>query len=470
MSEATNNTTTLKEVNSDLKVAVNSIQRTLFVERLHVNIHYPADRIIPYDRDNLYPNKIKSIAQRSGTTKGAIKKLAEYSTGEGFTGMNVVVNRDGQTMWDILRHVSSEKSMFGGYALHFNYNVFGKIAEINPVNFDFVRWAKNLQQYIVSPDWGKRRRKADEITYNPFAPDNVLAEIEAAEGIEKYKGQLLYWIPNLADWYAPCNWDSVLDDAQFEAEAKLYSLSSVQNDYSLSGVLAYPKNIESSDEIKKIKEDVKGDTGSANAGGVRVIGAMPTEGMNNWKWFTPISRNNIDNLHTNQVERAKFNIYAAFNQPPILSGVASEGMFNEASFADAFNYYNSATETDRKEIERELNKIMAVSIWPSLSNIEIIPKKYVTREGKANVAGGNNTGGDKETPKNINEESQAALRGSVGGVQGILEIQQAVSAGTSDYDAAIEILKEIFGFKEDQAKKILGTPNITQPIQPQPNG
>lgn len=367
----------LKEGN--LKIAVNSIQRTLFVERLYVNIAYPADRIISYDRDNLYPNKIKSIAQRSGTTKGAIEKLAEFMSGNGFTQMEQVVNREGQNLWDILRFITYQKSMFNGFALHFNFNILGQITEINPINFEFVRWSKDLKRFVVNPDWFRRNRRSEEIEYNPFDPSKVIEEIQQVRGIENYKGQLYYWIQNLADYYTTCTWDPVLDDAQFEAETKLYSLSSIQNDYSLSGLIAYPKNITDQKEIDKIKEDLGEDKGAANAGGIRIVGTMPTENLNNWKWFTPISRNNIDSLHSNQIERAKFNIYAQFKLPPILCGVATSGMFNQDSFLDAFDYYNSATETERKDTERELNKIIASSIWANLGQIQIQPKIFIGR-------------------------------------------------------------------------------------------
>jgi hypothetical protein len=57
-------------------------------------------------------------------------------------------------------------------------------------------------------------------------------------------------------------------------------------------------------------------------------------------------------------------------------------------------------------------------------------------------------------------ESQANLRGSVGGVQGILQTQLSVQQGATDYKAALELLKEIYGFSEEKAKNILGTPNI----------
>ena len=365
---------------SDLKIAVNSIQRTLFVERLYVDISYPADKIIPYDVDNLYPNKIKSIAQRSGTTYGSINTFAGFILGDGFNGMDMVVNREMEKLWDIAWHVSYSYSMFGGFALHFNYNIFGEIIEINPVNFEFVRHSKGLDKYVINTDWHRRNKKRFEKEYHKFNPKTVLEEIEAAGGINNYEGQIYYWIPNKKDIYTICTWDSALDDAQFEAEAKLYSLSSIQNDYSLSGIVHYPKNLTDSEEIDDLKENLQQDKGAANAGGTRVIGAMPSELANGWKWFTPISRNNIDALHTNQIERAKFNIYATFRQPPILNGVSTNGMFNQESFADAFHYYNTATETERKQIEKQLTKILSYSIWSDLGKVEIIPKTFMGRQ------------------------------------------------------------------------------------------
>jgi hypothetical protein len=54
------------------------------------------------------------------------------------------------------------------------------------------------------------------------------------------------------------------------------------------------------------------------------------------------------------------------------------------------------------------------------------------------------------------EEAQANLRGSVGGVQGILQIQQSVQAGTTSRDSGMSILQIIFGFTEEEATNLLG--------------
>lgn len=55
-----------------------------------------------------------------------------------------------------------------------------------------------------------------------------------------------------------------------------------------------------------------------------------------------------------------------------------------------------------------------------------------------------------------NAQAQAAFRGSVGGVQGILQIQQSVEAGTTARESAIVILMQIYGFDGDTANEILG--------------
>ena len=43
-------------------------------------------------------------------------------------------------------------------------------------------------------------------------------------------------------------------------------------------------------------------------------------------------------------------------------------------------------------------------------------------------------------------------------MQGLIEIQQSVSAGTTQYESAIIMLGEIYGFDEVTARKLLGNP------------
>lgn len=57
-------------------------------------------------------------------------------------------------------------------------------------------------------------------------------------------------------------------------------------------------------------------------------------------------------------------------------------------------------------------------------------------------------------------EAQSRLKGTVGGVDGILGIQEKVSQGITSFDAAVKILNEIYGFDDKTAKELLGKKQI----------
>lgn len=61
-----------------------------------------------------------------------------------------------------------------------------------------------------------------------------------------------------------------------------------------------------------------------------------------------------------------------------------------------------------------------------------------------------------DTPIDIEAEAKANLKGSVGGVQGLIQIQTSVAQGITDYEAAVTMLYEIYGFDDATARKLLG--------------
>jgi hypothetical protein len=74
----------------------------------------------------------------------------------------------------------------------------------------------------------------------------------------------------------------------------------------------------------------------------------------------------------------------------------------------------------------------------------------------------NGTGQELVIPNDVEAEAKARLKGSVGGVQGILEIQKSVSEGVTDYTAALGILDLIYGIPVEEARRILGTPKLNK--------
>lgn len=67
---------------------------------------------------------------------------------------------------------------------------------------------------------------------------------------------------------------------------------------------------------------------------------------------------------------------------------------------------------------------------------------------------------DEETLK-----AQAQLKGSVGGVTSLLEIQSSYAQGLTDYESAVSMLDIIFGYDRATAIRLLGEPKIADPVQ-----
>ena len=58
--------------------------------------------------------------------------------------------------------------------------------------------------------------------------------------------------------------------------------------------------------------------------------------------------------------------------PMTLLGVPDNGMFNEDSYVEAFNYKNADTEPDRQRIEREFRQLLEASVF-NIEDPKIIP-------------------------------------------------------------------------------------------------
>ena len=92
---------------------------------------------------------------------------------------------------------------------------------------------------------------------------------------------------------------------------------------------------------------------------------------------------------------------------------------------------------------------------------EIIESLGVGTEMPTGALGEGNVSSAAETGEEVDleREAKAKLRGTVGGVQGILQINEAVQKGTMEKDSAITLLIEIYGFEKSVALQLVKEPN-----------
>ncbi len=113
------------------------------------------------------------------------------------------------------------------------------------------------------------------------------------------------------------------------------------------------------------------------------------------------------------------------------------------------------------ELEEEVEGFFLMTSakqWPYIQAkvkalMEALPKDTMALEFRAD---GFNP--DELNAPDIEAEAKAKLRGSVGGTQGILEIQASVASGVTQYEAAVTLLYQLYGFDDATSRKLLGNP------------
>lgn len=327
--------------------------------------------IIPFGTDNLYPYRLVEAIRKSPTALGCVKRQSEFIMGNGVAnGLGeIIVNRDGETLNDILfQAIRYGYSQFYGYGIHCNFNSLGQICEMFFVNLEYIRKWRNLEraEYGIWRERGNYFTDFYNITVDLFNRKTIFSKMREV-GCRNYKGQLHFY-SHEREIYPTSPLDSAIVSASYEKEAQIYPYANIRNGFSGNTVIKYPTlamGDEAAEEANKIQTDLQALHGADRAGSSLVVPVSVNKDgePKEFKMVEHLSPTNVDTLFVNQNAKAENDILKVFNMPKILLGVSDNGMFNEASFNDAFNYKNSDVEIDRKEIERDFNKLLKYSIW-----------------------------------------------------------------------------------------------------------
>lgn len=218
-----------------------------------------------------------------------------------------------------------------------------------------------------------------------------------------------------------------------------------------------------SDETKKQKaEQVKNDyTGGSPKH--HVVVSYNSDALD----ATTIDQVDVPNLNQQNVffaEESERKIIVGHSAPPILFKGSNDGN-GFSSNADEIRVATS--EMYRRNIN-PLRKVVTDGLEKVFKLIDVNVKLEFEDFEEFKREGEEATSDDGQTfdAKIENAKAQATLRGSVEGVTSILEVQASYVAGTTSYGSAISILQLVFGFDEQEAIRILGTPdtNVTPEV------
>ena len=320
--------------------------------------------IVNYGLTNAYPQMVDYAVSGCSIADSCCDALAEFVEGDAFEDetLNVLrVNSDGQVLSDILEAVSIDYARFGGYALHFNYNLLGESVSIHHVPFQYCRLGmpgKDLRSHDIKvwDNWANESIRSnasisDIRKYNRYNPKTVLEEIEECEGIGNYKGQILYWT-NQNGFYPKSSIDSCFDQTLTFSQIAGFSYNFVKNGFSASTVFANETMSPDDETFKRNTEQIKELSGGRNAGGIGYLeGSIKS---------LPITLNDMNKQYEVIKEGTKDDIIERFRIPPVLVSRNRQGGFpNQDEIINSFDYYNGVTNKDRLKVSRVFKDFMA---------------------------------------------------------------------------------------------------------------
>lgn len=311
--------------------------------------------------DNKFPNKLIQLAEESPSLSSILSGTVSFILGNGATVDDNTsifarkVNKDGQTISDIIKQIAYDKLLFGGYAIQVIYNRLKQPIEIYALPMEFVRTNRSATKFWYNENWGKYSTNA--LTYMKWDPADINDDYTQ-----------VYYNKNSGyrRVYPTSPQTGALNDIVSENIASKYTKNSLESGLSARFIINMPNTAKLSDEQKsKIEEGIKQKfTGVENAGTFMLYFNNTTEKLD----ITKVDHDNANEIFKSIREASRENIFVVNKATPNLFGLptATSG-FNSQEFQDAYSlYYKLIVFPIQKEICDDLSKIIntTVSIIP----------------------------------------------------------------------------------------------------------
>lgn len=167
---------------------------------------YQPENILIWGDDNALPLRILQAINQSPTTISCLGAIENYIKGAGFTDPGLeelVIDKDGTTLWDLHCQLSAYLAVLDGFSLNFKYNENLKITNTYVLGIESNRFvspgegSKNIEYIKYNPYFGTDQYKMEHTQqFDVFNLDKIREQFRLHRADEKrlgpYKGQIYF--------------------------------------------------------------------------------------------------------------------------------------------------------------------------------------------------------------------------------------------------------------------------------------
>ncbi len=422
---------------------------------------------------NLYPQFLIDLFNRSAKHNAIVSAKSEFISANGWEVDGDKLNTESrarlekfintanedESLNDLLPKVATDLEVFNGFALEAIPKAGGIGVNLYHIPFQDIRSNKGNTEFYISEDWKKGRPEYE--TYKAFDWDRPNS------------GGIIYvkmYRPSTEVYPIP-SYVGAIPYILTDIEIANFHYNSIKNGFTGGTLINLLNGEPPTDEAKRAiyRDFTNKMAGTDNANSIILNFA---DGKERAAEVLPLRGNDFDKQFTILNDTVRKEIFSGHKiTDPQLFGIFKDGAFSNASeLADSWALFqNTYIEKRQRFIEQLFNDLaIALGMEGRLSILKVEPINVKLSE--ATVVGVMTTDEIREKaglPLIIKEkgeeevdsksaESQAALKGSVGGVTGIITVLQNVQGGVIAKESAIELLIQLYGFTREQAVAIVG--------------
>jgi hypothetical protein len=409
-----------------------------------------------FGADNAFPSVVEALVSMSVTSKTCHDRVSKAIYGKSFGEQGkVIVNSKGQSLNEVLRIAVREYAKHNNCYLHVNYTLDSKINSIVVLPVTEVRIGKADDKgysgkFIVYDNWDKSKGSRIIATkfklidkYNP-KEEVVKKQIEKAWNIDNYNGQILHIRKDSSYIYSYTDLYPALSEALLESNSQTFRSKGAEKGF-LNTKLLVVQPFKDNDERKSFRKELNEVRGANNSSEVVLLEASQvSDDLTKQINLTDLSGEYNDGLFKYSDTQAEKNICKAFVVPLILVSQTDNSMFGSSGdlLQEAKIQLWESREEDRDQFEEVFTDLIKKFKKP-IEAILKVKNPFIDED-------------EEKQAKNLNKQSQAALRGSVGGVTAITSLLTNVNEGLIGRGEAVAVVRNIYGFTAKQAKEMVG--------------
>ena len=416
---------------------------------------------VKWGKKNDYPYFLIDLYNGSAWHQGIIKTKTFYIAGNGIETVSGNMDefiRNQYSAFDmneIAEQMAFDFEMFGGFCVKGTWNREGtRVALWEYLDVDRIRMSEDEKTYYISDDWSAMQQSSEKTNLRmfPALDENnrvgqfVLYYKEPAKKSRKEKGI-----------YPKPTYQGGLTAIQTDVDIAKFHMYELQNGFKSGTLINMPSGFpESSEELRRITDSIKGRTQSVEDAGEIII--TFSDGADLAPSVQQLNGNDLDKRYSVTAQSVQQNILVAHSvTAPTLFGVIQTGSFNAAESADLFEIFKTTYVSARqKRIEWMLNYMAKLGGYVGTVKLtDVMPLLIEETDANAVLDSTNPSVIAPVVDVAAVDVAKSALNGAQ--IASLIEVAAQINTGILTKDAALNIILASFpSIDETQARKIVG--------------